>query len=143
MKSTASSIVSDGDTMEAAAASSEASSNVSSSTKDHLDLASDFPPLLSSMTADQNDPAAPKWVVPVKNDSSASTTTTTSSQITTSSSSSSSSSAVIDASDDSKNQQQIGPPPDVTVGAANIKQCTAGLPDIAAQAPFYMNTANR
>ena len=40
----------------------------------------------------------------------------------------------------------IGPPPDVTVGAncqQNIKCTSTGLPDVAAQAPFFMNTANR
>ena len=137
MKSTTSSVVSDGDTMEAAAT---INTNVTTSTKDQLDLASDFPPLLSSIVDRGSGPEPPKWVT--KNDSQNITSTSSSSSSGFFPDSGSSSSAVIDASDDSNKNQQIGPPPDVTVGA-NCQQCTAGLPDVAAQAPYFMNTANR
>ena len=142
MKSTTSSVVSDGDTMEAAATIQN--TNVTTSTKDQLDLASDFPPLLSSIvdpgSLPGSGPEPPKWVT--KNDSQNITSTSSSSSSGFFPDSGSSSSAVIDASDDSNKNQQIGPPPDVTVGA-NCQQCTAGLPDVAAQAPYFMNTANR
>ena len=55
MKSTTSSVVSDGDTMEAAASTT--------STKDQLDLASDFPPLMAAAPS-IGEIEPPKWVTP-------------------------------------------------------------------------------
>ena len=55
MKSTTSSVVSDGDTMEAAASRT--------STKDQLDLASDFPPLMAAAPS-IGEIEPPKWVTP-------------------------------------------------------------------------------
>ena len=117
MKSTASSVASD-DTLEAAA-----------SAKDHLDLATDFPPLSSTESA--NDQFVPKWVIKTNTIGSDSNTNNFSSN-----------SAVIEDASDRPLKQ---PPPDVTVVLQQpaSKQCTPGLPDIAAQAPLVMNTTNR
>ena len=56
MKSTTSSVVSDGDTMEFTASRT--------STKDQLDLASDFPPLMSAAHSIGGGVEPPKWVTP-------------------------------------------------------------------------------
>ena len=117
MKSTASSVASD-DTLEAS----------STTAKDHLDLATDFPPLSTESNA--TDQFVPKWVIKTSNSDSNTTNNF------------SSNSAVIDASDQPMKLNQ--PPPDVTVVLQQpSKQCTPGLPDIAAQAPLVMNTTNR
>lgn len=118
MKSTASSVASD-DTLEAAS---------STFAKDHLDLATDFPPLSSTESA--NDQFVPKWVIKTNTIGSDSNTNNFSSN-----------SAVIEDASDRPLKQ---PPPDVTVVLQQpaSKQCTPGLPDIAAQAPLVMNTTN-
>ena len=118
MKSTASSVASD-DTLEAS----------STTAKDHLDLATDFPPLSTESNA--TDQFVPKWVIKTSNSDSNTTNNF------------SSNSAVIDASDQPPFKLNQ-PPPDVTVVLQQpSKQCTPGLPDIAAQAPLVMNTTNR
>ena len=127
MKSTASSVASD-DTLEAAA-----------SAKDHLDLATDFPPLSSTDSA--TDGFVPKWVIKTNQTSGGNGNVSDSN---TNNFSSSSNSAVIEDADAS-DQPLKQPPPDVTVVLQQpaSKQCTPGLPDIAAQAPLVMNTTNR
>ena len=127
MKSTASSVASD-DTLEAAA-----------SAKDHLDLATDFPPLSSTDSA--TDGFVPKWVIKTNQTGGGNGNVSDSN---TNNFSSSSNSAVIEDADAS-DQPLKQPPPDVTVVLQQpaSKQCTPGLPDIAAQAPLVMNTTNR
>ena len=127
MKSTASSLASD-DTLEAAA-----------SAKDHLDLATDFPPLSSTDSA--TDGFVPKWVIKTNQTGGGNGNVSDSN---TNNFSSSSNSAVIEDADAS-DQPLKQPPPDVTVVLQQpaSKQCTPGLPDIAAQAPLVMNTTNR
>lgn len=126
MKSTASSLASD-DTLEAAA-----------SAKDHLDLATDFPPLSSTDSA--TDGFVPKWVIKTNQTGGGNGNVSDSN---TNNFSSSSNSAVIEDADAS-DQPLKQPPPDVTVVLQQpaSKQCTPGLPDIAAQAPLVMNTTN-
>ena len=130
MKSTASSVASD-DTIEASSSTTNA--------KDHLDLATDFPPLSTeagsesgSVSTDMHQFNVPKWVIKTNSDSNSNF------------SSSNTNSAVIDASDQPPLKLNQ-PPPDVTVvlQQSSSKQCTPGLPDIAAQAPLVMNTTNR
>ena len=129
MKSTASSVASD-DTLEAAS---------STFAKDHLDLATDFPPLSSTDSA--TDGFVPKWVIKTNQTGGGNGNVSDSN---TNNFSSSSNSAVIEDADAS-DQPLKQPPPDVTVVLQQpaSKQCTPGLPDIAAQAPLVMNTTNR
>lgn len=129
------------DMVKSATSSVASDDTLENTNKDHLDLATDFPPLSSEAAGTmslEDDQYVPKWVI--KSDQH---------PVTSSSSSFSSSSAVIDASDQQPIPEETAsapPPPDVVIMQTNgvSQQCTPNvLPDIAAQAPNVMNTTNR